>query len=463
MIKRSALFLVIAGILSVAGAIGLLAIVTPNAVAAPAIVEDAAGRQLTPPQQIDNAVCLGCHTNSDLTKNLYNGDTWSLVINPDDHAKSVHGQAGLACVQCHTNFGEAHLQDPLRNPGFNAADRRDASLQLYTLCQTCHLDQYEKANDSVHSRALAAGNRSAAICTDCHTAHAVRRLTNPATRQLLPDARLWVPQTCAQCHSAIYDKYKDSVHGEALTEASNLDVPTCIDCHGVHNIGDPTTAAFRLKSPEICARCHTNPDIMDKYGISTQVLNTYVADFHGTTVTLFEKQSPDAETNKPVCFDCHGVHDIKRVDDPEKGLQVRQNLLVKCQACHPNATSSFSEAWLSHYIPSQDKYPLVYFVNVFYQIFIPGVLGGMAVIVALDVSWRVRTRLRKPKPAAPSGTLLDQSVDFEKIESSRPLSTPTGGPEIETPPPHRDAPQSHGDAPQSEIRDTQSGEEAKHD
>ena len=79
-------------------------------------------------------------------------------------------------------------------------------------------------------------------------------------------------------------------------------MPTCIDCHGVHNIGDPTTAEFRLKSPEMCAKCHTDPAIMDKYGISTQVLNTYVADFHGTTVTLFEKQSPDAETNKPVCY-----------------------------------------------------------------------------------------------------------------------------------------------------------------
>ncbi len=53
---------------------------------------------------------------------------------------------------------------------------------------------------------------------------------------------------------------------------------------------------------------------MDKYGISTQVLNTYVADFHGTTVTLFEKQSPDAQTNKPVCYDCHGVHDIAATD-----------------------------------------------------------------------------------------------------------------------------------------------------
>jgi hypothetical protein len=37
-------------------------------------------------------------------------------------------------------------------------------------------------------------------------------------------------------------------------------------------------------------------------------------------VTLFEKTSPDQATNKPVCFDCHGVHNIQGVDDPQYGL-----------------------------------------------------------------------------------------------------------------------------------------------
>lgn len=380
---------------------------------------DVAGVQQSPSDED----CLVCHSDPKLTKRLDNGDLLSLYIDGQQHARSVHGQSGITCVQCHRN-----IQD-FPHPEFYAADRRDASLKLYTLCQTCHSAEFARASDSVHSRAQAAGNREAAICVDCHTAHSVQRLISPVGRQTLPDARVWIPQTCARCHSAIYDKYKDSVHGAALLDENNLDVPTCIDCHGVHNIPDPTTAAFVLKSPNICARCHTDSAIMDKYGISTQVLNTYVADFHGTTVTLFEKQSPDAETNKPVCFDCHGVHDIKRTDDPAKGLHVRENLLLRCQQCHPNATTSFSDAWLSHYIPSQDKYPLVYFVNVFYQIFIPGVLGGMAVLVALDISWRVRMRLRRRKPAAPLNPVLDALVDFHKAEDNHlPSNTSTWPP-----------------------------------
>jgi hypothetical protein len=383
-----------------------VALIAPAVVAAPQPIGLAAPDRITqqqPAEPVSNETCLACHSNPSLEKKLYNGETWSMYVNPDDHANSVHGQEELDCVQCHTNFDQSHVEDPLRNPGFNAVDRRDASLQLYPLCQQCHADQYDKANDSVHGKALQAGNVNAAICTDCHGSHTVQRLTDPATGELTQEARLWIPQTCAKCHSTIYSQYHDSVHGSALT-SGNPDVPTCIDCHGVHNIGDPTTAEFRLQSPEMCAKCHTDPAIMDKYGISTQVLNTYVADFHGSTVTLFEKQSPDAETNKPVCYDCHGVHDIVAADDPEKGLQVKENILKRCQVCHPTATENFSDAWLSHYIPSPDKYPLVYYVNVFYAIFIPGVLIPMAILVVLDISSVVRLKLRarknQPKPPA---------------------------------------------------------------
>jgi hypothetical protein len=136
---------------------------------------------------------------------------------------------------------------------------------------------------------------------------------------------------------------------------------------------------------------------MDKSGISTHVLDTYVADFHGTSVVLFEQETPDADINKPVCFDCHGVHDIASADDPQKGLQVRQNLLVRCQACHPDATDNFPDSWMSHYIPSLEKNPLVYFVDLFYKIIIPVVIGGMAILVVMDAGRAGLNRYRRRK------------------------------------------------------------------
>jgi len=107
---------------------------------------------------------------------------------------------------------------------------------------------------------------------------------------------------------------------------------------------------------------------------------------------------PDAQTNKPVCFDCHGVHDIQRVDDPQKGLQVKENLLHTCQKCHPGATANFPDSWLSHYIPDPQRNSLVYYVDLFYKIFIPAVLGGMGVFVLTDIVRRLIERRKGAKP-----------------------------------------------------------------
>lgn len=353
---------------------------------------------------IDNQVCLSCHGQPGLNMTLGNGEVWDLFVPEEAHQNSVHGQSGYACVQCHTQVGD------YPHPPFSANDARDASLKLYNACIRCHAFQYEAGQDSAHSIAQSSGNREAAICTDCHTAHDVRRIYEPQTRDMLFDARVWIPQTCARCHSTIYEKYKESVHGAALIGEGNPDVPTCTDCHGSHTIQDPTTSAFRLKSPDICAKCHTDPEIMSNYGISTDVLDTYVSDFHGTSLLLFQPQSPDAPFNKPVCTDCHGVHDIASKDNPEKSLQVRENLLARCQVCHPDASENFPASWLSHYIPSPEQYPIVYYIDLFYKFFIPVTLGGMGILVALDLSRLSINRWRKRNP--------EIEVDEEPVESS---------------------------------------------
>jgi predicted CXXCH cytochrome family protein len=360
--------------------------------AALAMVSPARAAHVVQPAPADkptNDYCLSCHSKQGMVKDLPSGETLSLTVDQEKFKHSVHNEENLACVDCHTNItGFPH-------PAFQANTARDVSLELYQSCQNCHSEQYSKVLDSVHQKALAGGNFNAAVCTDCHNPHQQTRLTDKQTGKLLPSARLNIPQTCARCHSAIYDTYKSSVHGAALVGSGNEDVPTCIDCHGVHNIQNPTEASFRNDIPQLCAKCHTDPQVMGKYGISTQVLNTYVSDFHGSTVTLFQQVSPNTPTNKPVCTDCHGVHNISKVDNPATGIAIKQNLLPKCQRCHPNVTTaSFTDAWMSHYVASPDRFPLVYYVNLFYKFFIPAVIGGMLVFVIADVVGRVR-RARK--------------------------------------------------------------------
>jgi hypothetical protein len=396
-----------------------------------------AAMQQSPHNQADNGVCLACHSQEGFSVQLKSGETLPLTISSDAYGNSTHGSNGVTCVTCHSDI------EGFPHPERTTETLRDVKLKYYTSCEQCHAEQFNLTLDSVHQKSLAAGNKNAAVCADCHNPHTQQRLTNKETGKLLDYARLHIPETCAQCHSAIYDTYKESVHGKALTEEGNLDVPTCIDCHGVHNIQNPTTASFRNSIPFLCANCHTNNALMSKYGISTQVLNTYVADFHGTTVVLFDKTYPDQPTNKPVCTDCHGVHNIVKVDDPQKGLSVRENLLARCQTCHPDATANFPDAWMSHYIPSTEKYPIVYYVNLFYKFFIPAVLGPMLILVVMDFGRMMVNRFRKPKQVivekeeAPVQQVAEQSIEeeektVEQVEVA-PIETPEG-PTEEQPP-----------------------------
>jgi hypothetical protein len=336
--------------------------------------------------------CLACHSQSGQTLTLPSGEVLSTTIQSNEYALSVHGSQGFKCTMCHENYsGFPHPERDTQNS-------REYTIEHSQVCLECHPSQYEQLKDSVHYQVMSEGNDNAPVCSDCHNPHAQSEFgQSPLQLELALTSHI-----CAQCHNSIFVEYAQSVHGVGLFQENNSDVPTCADCHGIHSIEDPRTEQARLNSPQLCAECHTNPAIMDKYGISTDVLKTYVADFHGTTVTLFEKISPDQPVNTPVCYDCHGVHNISAVDDPEKGLDVRENLLSTCQRCHPDANINFPDSWLGHYIPSPEKAPWVYYVQQFYKFFIPMVLGGMAVFVVTDIGRTLWGRLRKNSAKSPS-------------------------------------------------------------
>jgi hypothetical protein len=337
------------------------------------------------PAGLSNAACLACHDEPGLTMELASGELLYLTVDGGVYEQSVHGQQGLACVQCHTEITQIP-HDPL--PDY---DRRDLLVRsYYTTCAGCHADKYRETLDNVHQRELAAGNNDAAICSDCHGAHDVTTPGEPHSR---------TSQMCEQCHSEIYNLYHSSVHGAALIDEGNPDVPSCTDCHGVHRLEGPSTeAAFHLASHGICERCHSDPAVMDRYGLNADVYDTYVADFHGSTVVLYEALMPGEETNKPVCVDCHGVHDIRSHDEPQSHV-IKENLLETCQRCHPNATTDFPDSWLSHYRPDLEKTPLVFFVDIFYKILIPATLGFMVVFNITDIGRSIADRVKRRREA----------------------------------------------------------------
>src|SRR5512144_1575013 len=103
--------------------------------------------------------CLACHQQQGMTAQV-GGQPIPITIDNAKFEVSVHGTENIACVDCHTNItGFPH-------PEVTASSPRDFSLKLYPTCQQCHAEQYQKTLDSVHQRAIAAGNTSAAVCTD---------------------------------------------------------------------------------------------------------------------------------------------------------------------------------------------------------------------------------------------------------------------------------------------------------
>jgi predicted CXXCH cytochrome family protein len=228
-------------------------------------------------------------------------------------------------------------------------------------------------------------------CTDCHAGmtpdHATGELAAP-TRHALSKKN---SEVCASCHDQVVETFAKSVHGSA---PGNPDLPVCSECHDVHRTVDTAAARLALQTPRICGTCHTDEQRMKKYGISTNVVDTYLADFHGMVTTFQREGAADERTRlAATCTDCHGVHDIRKTDDPGSRV-IAANLLQTCQRCHEGAPPMFPQAWLSHWEPSPKRAPAVWAVLQFYRFMIPFMMGGLLLQIGLHV-WR---SARKKKP-----------------------------------------------------------------
>ncbi|MGB3552459.1 MAG: cytochrome c3 family protein [Candidatus Binatus sp.] len=322
------------------------------------------------PDPPSNDDCLKCHGNLDASAKFTDGETLSLYVDSESFAHSVHG-GKLACTNCHTNI------TAVPHAARQFKDRRAMDLAYYESCKQCHFAEYTRLLDGVHYAALEKGKEKAPTCVDCHGSHAMGPPAKP---------RMHISETCAKCHTAVGAAYARSAHAAGLAKG-NPDVPVCTDCHHAHDNANPMTTASHLRISELCARCHTNEKLMAKYGISTDVLTTYLADFHGLTASLYRSEGMKPAALTATCTDCHGVHDITWVKGPGSGV-IKANLLIRCQHCHKGAGPNFSSAWMGHYEPSLRHAPLVYLVKLFYMIFIPFVVGGLIIQILLHL-WRV--------------------------------------------------------------------------
>ena len=316
-------------------------------------------------------LCLRCHRQH-VRVSFQNGEQRSMLVDPSVLEASVHSK--LSCSDCHYGFSsEEHPKRHFRT-------RRDMTIASAELCRRCHFDKYTKFQDSIHYTRLSQGDLHAPVCTDCHNSHAIAA----ANKERVDSAN-----RCRKCHLDIYTIYANSIHGGALLNEHNKDVPVCVDCHKTHDIQSPRTLEYRERIPEMCSKCHANREIMGKYGLSTDVMKTYLSDFHGVTLGFYIKQKhllPQKAKSIAVCTDCHGIHNISSTVSPDATI-VKANLVQRCRKCHTDATEDFPDAWISHYEPSIKRAPLIFIINILYRIFTPLIVIGLVLQILLHI-WR---------------------------------------------------------------------------
>jgi len=382
-----------------------------------------------------NDDCLTCHGDKDLKS----ARGQSMFLDPDKFQASVHGQAEIACTDCHADLqkvkdfphaeklkpvdcsachepeaaqikSSVHMQ-PHRteNPivvtcadchGTHDIRKRDDtessvfSINIPETCDRCHLERVKIKNggafvlqyqQSAHYKALQkAGLSLSANCVTCHGGHDVKAAGDPLSRV----SRKSIIKTCCRCHVGIEKNYLEGVHGKDFLRGVK-DVPVCTDCHSEHGIISPTdisSGVYATKVAAVCSRCHDDESLGRQYGFLTSRLKTYSASYHGTA-------SKFGETRVANCASCHGFHDIRTSTDPKSPINAA-NLAATCGQCHPGAGVNFAKGKI-HVVSAKTENQGSHVAKIIYIIIIGGLISVFLLFIAADLFHRIRTRWTK--------------------------------------------------------------------
>ncbi len=261
-----------------------------------------------------NESCLTCHAERSLTMEK-KGKTISLFVDAKAFERSAHGL--LECVACHENFKPDQIPHARR--------------LVPVACTSCHADEkFVNYAQSVHGT-LKAG-KPAAACTDCHTTHAIQHISEKGVEE----KKVFAELICARCHAEIETKYKASDHGIAL-HAGVKGAPTCIDCHGEHEVVSSTVEAAqtsRKNEATMCLHCHLdNAEVRARVGPSAKFIASYENSVHAQAV---QHGNEAAAT----CTDCHGSHEMKKGSNPESKVS-KNHIAETCGQCHGDVKAEY--------------------------------------------------------------------------------------------------------------------------
>jgi len=225
----------------------------------------------TPPKKI---ACADCHADA---QEAYAHSTHA------EAAKAGQAQAAT-CADCHGTAHEILAvgdgRSPVNHTNIPATCGRCHGQKFLMESSGVSAQPFISYQDSVHGRATEKGSTKAAVCTDCHGSHEII----PANFAKSPIYKFNVPATCGKCHADITKTFNESAHGQAIARG-NSSSPVCTDCHGIHSIRshhDPNSPVSEQNlSKDTCARCHEGVRLSSEFGVPGNRVSSYMDSYHG--------------------------------------------------------------------------------------------------------------------------------------------------------------------------------------
>ena len=273
--------------------------------------------------KLSNEACLECHSAKKKIEVAGADGKMRALGNVDQVAFGSGVHSKMTCVACHTNVVDSQASHQLTGPSqvdclgcheslwneSRAAGKQDEQPWLGRVAKNI-----EAYRSSFHARKNKDDPTHVnATCAQCHDTHSFNVPSDRTSRAYI-EWRREVPVLCGKCHDEQLESYKDSVHGKQIASKTDGKAAVCIDCHTTHEITATSLTSFKLLVPEECGSCHKAN------------LKSYRDTYHG-------QRSQLGDTQAAKCYDCHGSHDILKVDNKDSKVHA-DNRLETCQKCH---------------------------------------------------------------------------------------------------------------------------------